>query len=571
MNGSIKEGLTAALIVRDERENLEQLLPILAGAVDDIVIVDTGSTDGTIDVARAGGARVIEDGWHDDFSRARNRGLEEVRTSHVLWLDADDRLARENLPRIREAALARPNTALLLLLINEDPDQHAVTSCFQLRVFPNDPRHRFTGRVHEQILPQLTATGVTTARLDVPIRHRGYLDPAEVTRKARRNLQLLRREIEEDDRNLTALYHFVKAASRTGELEEGARIARQTVANPPPGSPADVIQALRVLGAQLTLRLGREEEAQQILREAVDADRTDPLARLFLGQRLRSKGDFAGAFRLLEAARRLPIRSGSLPVPVAGIRRAIRLQLGELCELFGRPADAVSLYKEILEADREDDSAKRACSRALLGAQRLEEAAAMLDALPDPAGGDAELALLRATLAFLQGQVEQARSHFEAAAALDPRAWAAPLHLGHLALRRGDLPSALIHYTKALVCADIPETRVGMAACQLEHGLAQIALEHLAKAADQARGRPLPAGTEALAGEALLLVGLPQPARDALEAHLKRFGPEPRIVSRLADCYREMGEPAAARVGYEEALRLEPTLATAREGLRALT
>jgi tetratricopeptide (TPR) repeat protein len=567
----MKAGLTAALIVRDERANLEQLLPILTGAIDDIVIVDTGSIDGTIEVARAAGARVIEDAWHDDFSRARNRGLEEVRTSHVLWLDADDRLAREDLPRIREAALARPNTALLLLLINEDPDPHAVTSCFQLRVFPSDPRHRFTGRVHEQILPQLTRSGVTTARLDVPIRHRGYLDPAEVMRKAKRNVQLLRREIEEDDRNLTALYHFVKAASRTGELEEGARIARQTVANPPPGSPVEVIQALRVLSAQLTLRLGREAEARQLLHQAVEADRSDPLARLFLAQRLRSEGDLAGAFRLLEEARRLPIRSGSLPVPVAGIRRAIRLQLGELCELFGRPADAVYLYKEILEADREDDSAKRACARALLGGGRLEDAAALLNSLLDPAGGDAELALLRATLAFLQGDLERARSFFETVAALDPRGWAAPLHLGHLALRRGDLRGALIHYSKSLACADIPETRVGMAACQLEHGLPQIALEHLARAADQAHGRPLPAGAEALAGEALLLLGLPQPARDALEVHLKRFGPEPRIVSRLADCYREMGEAAAARVGYEEALRLEPSLATAREGLRSLS
>jgi tetratricopeptide (TPR) repeat protein len=84
------------------------------------------------------------------------------------------------------------------------------------------------------------------------------------------------------------------------------------------------------------------------------------------------------------------------------------------------------------------------------------------------------------------------------------------------------------------------------------------------------RGRPLPPGAEALAGEALLRSGRAAEAREAFERHLGRLGADARIVARLADCYRELGAPAAARRGYQEALRMKPGLAEARHGLRAL-
>jgi glycosyltransferase involved in cell wall biosynthesis len=113
-------GLTVAMIVRDERENLEALLPILTAGADDVVVVDTGSTDGTADVARALGARVFETRWTNDFASARNRGLDEVRTSHTLWLDADDRLEVADLERIREEALERGSVGIMLIVASTE-------------------------------------------------------------------------------------------------------------------------------------------------------------------------------------------------------------------------------------------------------------------------------------------------------------------------------------------------------------------------------------------------------------------------------------------------------------------
>jgi tetratricopeptide (TPR) repeat protein len=556
-----RPGLTVAIIARDERTNLEELLPSLEGVADEVIVVDTGSTDGTADVARRCGARLVEFPWIDDFSAARNAGLALAATSHVLWLDADDRVERGDLVRIRTEALAHGRAGLFLLLINEDPEPSSVSSCFQLRVFPSDPRHRFEGRVHEQIHAALARTGTPTRRLDIPIRHRGYLDSEEVMRKARRNLRLLRREMDGEGANdLNVLYHFVKAASRAGAIEEGIEVARRTLAAPPPGSPGEVLQALRVLEGQLESRRGRRAEALRAYGAAVGSDPADPVPRFFLGLELRAAGELQEAAIHLEVARHSPVRAGNLPIPVAGLHRAIRLQLGEILELLGRPAEAVAVYGEARRGGIDDAILRRATARALLACGRLAEAESLLRDLPQQMPDDAESHFLAATLEFLRGDAPRARSLYERAEGLDPQGWAAPLHLGHLSLRRGDLPDALAQYSKALSRAELPETRIGMAACQLECGLVEESLEHLARAVELAGDRPLPLGTEALSGEAFFQAGALDLALASFEKDLRRRGPDARILGRVADCYEALGHGEVARIARTKAQELAATI-----------
>jgi len=561
-------GLTVSMIVRDEVANLPPLLDVVVPEADDVVAVDTGSTDGTPGLLRARGVRVFERPWDDDFSAARNRGLEEVRTSHVLWLDADDRLAPGDVVRIREALRERPGRALLLPLVNASPDPAQVSTCWQLRVFPARPEHRFRGRIHEQVLESLSGTGTPVERLDVTVTHTGYARPEDVIRKSRRNLELLRRERDEgrgDD--LGVLYHIVQAASRCGETDEALQAARRCVEETPDGSQEEIVRAAALAWSRLELRRGRPDEAIRAARLALAQRPDDPLARFFLADVLRRQGDLPGARRELEAARAAPIRLGMLPVPVAGLHRAIRLQLGEVLELLGEPAAAASVYREALDRRPDDGPLGRALARALVAAGAGVDALRVLERLGDTPANRAEALLLRATIAFDRGDDAEAERLFTEVEARVPREWPAPLHRGHLALRAGDAGRALEHYRRALANADRPETRVGLAAGQLEAGLVTECLDSLAIAVEQCARRPLPRGTEALSGEALLRYGRPQEARGAFERHLGRYGPDARVLSRLADCYVACGALEAARVGYREALRLDPGLGDARRGL----
>ncbi len=563
--------LTVSMIVRDERENLEVLLPALRDAVDAIVVVDTGSTDGSPDVARAAGATVVSRPWDDDFSAARNAGLELVRTSHVLWLDADDRVAPETLARLKDAVARRPEAGWLLLLVNEAADPAAVTSCWQLRAFPARPEHRFAGRIHEQLFGALQATGTPVDRLDAPIRHLGYADPEEVLRKARRNFTMLSRDAATAPDDVPTLYHLMRAASACGEPEAALDAAERLIAPAARGTPTDVLQAAEVIRARLLFQRGRSEDALAGLRRAVDRVPDDATARYFLADLLRRRGDLASAARELGAARSCPIRLETIPVPVAGLRRAIRKGHGEVLEQLGRPAEAAAAYREALDdAAGEDRELSRALVRACIAAGALDAAEAALDALPDDETDVVDRLRLRATLAFARGRDAEAEALFARVESRAPRDAASALHRGHLALRAGKLEGAAEHYRRSLARQATPDAHVGLAATFLESGRTPEALEHLVLAVESAGGRTLPPGTEALAGEALLRSDRPEEARDAFERHLRRHGPDARILSRLADCYRTLGAPRAAQAGYTAALELSPGLPEAEQGLAAL-
>jgi GT2 family glycosyltransferase len=92
--------VSLTMIVRDEEANLPACLASVAGLFDELVVVDTGSTDRTAEVARSFGARVFDFVWVDDFAAARNAALARARGDYAFWLDADDRLEPEHRERL---------------------------------------------------------------------------------------------------------------------------------------------------------------------------------------------------------------------------------------------------------------------------------------------------------------------------------------------------------------------------------------------------------------------------------------------------------------------------------------
>jgi tetratricopeptide (TPR) repeat protein len=353
-------------------------------------------------------------------------------------------------------------------------------------------------------------------------------------------------------------------------MDEALRVARRCVEEAPAGTPTEIVQAAALAWSRLEMQRGRPDEAMRILREGLDRMPDDPVARFFLGDLFRRQGDLAAARRELETARATPIRFGLLPVPVAGLHRAIRVQLGEVLEVLGEPAAAAAVYREAHERRPDDDAVSRALARTLVASGATSEARELLDHLPETAANRNESLLLRATTAFNAGDDRTAEELFAQVEAKSPRSWLAALHRGHVNLRQGNPAAAMEHYLRAIGLSDRPETRLGLAAAQLESGKLAECLDNLAEIIEQCAKRPLPMGTEALSGEALLRFGRPEEARGAFERHLQRHGPDARVLSRLADCYRELGAVEAARMGYSEALRLAPDLPEAVRGLESL-
>lgn len=140
--------LGLAMIVRDEAQDLPRCLASVQGLVDQVVIVDTGSTDQTVEVAQAGGAEVITGAWQDDFSKARNISLQAIQTDWILVLDADEALVPEIKPII-QASIQNKNL-LAITLVREEIGVIPPYSNLS-RLFRRHPEIYFNRPYHETI------------------------------------------------------------------------------------------------------------------------------------------------------------------------------------------------------------------------------------------------------------------------------------------------------------------------------------------------------------------------------------------------------------------------------------
>ncbi|HEY3829870.1 MAG TPA: glycosyltransferase [Solirubrobacteraceae bacterium] len=202
--------LSLCMIVRDEQEMLPRCLAAVVDVVDEIVLVDTGSTDASIEIARSYGARVIERPWDGSFAQARNVGLDAATGDWLLVLDADEVLVREDVPLLRSLTARTWREAFYLAEINHTGDLEAGAAVTHdtLRLFRNRPSYRYRGRLHEQFAHALP--GYLPERLQVSgvrIEHYGYLGAVRDNRaKSERNIELLR--LQQQEAPPSAFLHF---------------------------------------------------------------------------------------------------------------------------------------------------------------------------------------------------------------------------------------------------------------------------------------------------------------------------------------------------------------------------
>lgn len=192
--------ISLCLIAKNEQTLLPDCLASVRDVVDEVVLVDTGSTDQTVEIAERFGARVFHFPWADDFSAARNHSLEQASGDWILILDADERLSSASAAILRETLQQTDAEAVRVHVRDQvrGVDQIDYLVSVSVRLFRNRPEYRYQRRVHEQI-----EAVIAQARLGPPalnsqllVEHLGYL-PEVVQRKqkALRNLQWMEAEV----------------------------------------------------------------------------------------------------------------------------------------------------------------------------------------------------------------------------------------------------------------------------------------------------------------------------------------------------------------------------------------
>ncbi|HZZ78870.1 MAG TPA: glycosyltransferase [Gemmataceae bacterium] len=202
--------VSLTMIVRNEERNLPRCLGSVRGLCDELILVDTGSTDRTKEIAASFGAKIVDFAWIDDFSAARNVALDHATGHYVLWLDADDVLEPADNRKLTDLlqTLQPDSRAAYVLRCACDTAEGGQLIVDQPRLFPNHETIRWERRVHEVINPALYRMGCEIRWTDIVVRHTGYANPVLHEQKRQRNLLLLQRELAERPNDPFVYYYL---------------------------------------------------------------------------------------------------------------------------------------------------------------------------------------------------------------------------------------------------------------------------------------------------------------------------------------------------------------------------
>ncbi len=228
--------ISAVTIVKNEEKNIGRWLQSVKHYANEIIVVDTGSTDNTVSIAEAGGARVEYFQWINDFAAAKNYALEKATGQWIAFFDADEYYSDDDAKKVRPL-LERLNPRLRtigvmqkLLNIDQDKHNHLISITYQLRLFRRLPDIKYQGKIHEGL------TGIKEKHRDIfmdeelRILHTGY-SSAINKQKTKRNLEILLEEIADrghkpgDDHYLSDCYYGL------GNYEKAIEHAKKHIAS----------------------------------------------------------------------------------------------------------------------------------------------------------------------------------------------------------------------------------------------------------------------------------------------------------------------------------------------------
>lgn len=217
--------LGLSMIVKNESEVLGRVLGAISLVADEIVIVDTGSTDDTVAIARRYTDKVFSFEWADDFAAARNFALSKCTTDYWLWLDADDIVPAKTvagISRFMRSADGTVDAVMLPYVVGKTADGKPAYSYYRERILKRKPEHAWSGLVHEAVAP----VG-NVVRLPLPIVHAKPSGRSNGTR----NLDIYRKAVAHGTKlSPRETYYFARELYFNGLYAEAADKLREFIA-----------------------------------------------------------------------------------------------------------------------------------------------------------------------------------------------------------------------------------------------------------------------------------------------------------------------------------------------------
>jgi glycosyltransferase involved in cell wall biosynthesis len=340
--------LSLSMIVKNEEKFLDGCLLSVRGSVDEIVVVDTGSTDATKEIAERHGAKVFDFAWNDDFSAARNYALEQCAGKWILYLDADERLAEGQSALLRRLISSSDVGAYNVVI--ENPHSLKQGDFRQENAYPRlfrrVPGVRFEGKVHEQIWPSLLQQKLVVKQSALVLHHLGYSQGYDMVRqKAERNLGLLRLQLAEHPDDAYAAFQVGNSLVVLQRYDEAEPVLMQVVAHD--GLDRTNRASAFNLLAEIAVKRGRLADAVQYCIKSVQLAPRQVMAHWFLSLLYFDLKEYSKAVDALTSVERLL----QLPAVQRSNQLAsdLALKQEEVHKRFALTHEAAARYAEALE------------------------------------------------------------------------------------------------------------------------------------------------------------------------------------------------------------------------------
>ncbi|MGI9522097.1 MAG: glycosyltransferase, partial [Hyphomicrobiaceae bacterium] len=282
--------LSAAIIARNEEAYIGDCLASIRPLVDEVVVIDTGSTDITPDIVREHGAIMEHVEWCNDFAWARNIALDKANGDWILYVDADETVAvKDDISPF----LADPSAIAGRVLFQAS---HRLTSYREYRLFRNRPDIRFRGKIHESVVPDINAI---VARgegriIDLPVEftHHGY--EGDLRHKHRRNAPILNDAVKDDPTRVYLWYALGEALAGLGSYREAEAARRQALVliNERPPHPSDVLVYAHILDMHLDIPSVSLPDAPELLSDMRRQHPADPYTIWYHARFLALDGNY---------------------------------------------------------------------------------------------------------------------------------------------------------------------------------------------------------------------------------------------------------------------------------------
>ena len=370
--------ISACVITKNEEKNLPRWLNCMKRIADEVIVVDTGSEDETVHIARASGAKVFFFQWMDDFSAAKNFAIEKATGDWILFLDADEYFLDEDCSRVRAVFENYYEVfevaGLIFHMVNIDMETGKILGGDggSLRGFRNCHWLRYEGNVHER-LEDVSEEKIGKGKVmqyiqDITVYHTGYTQSG-MEAKMRRNLALLEKlQAEGKGRDMDAVY-LTDCYYGLGEYEKAIASAREAIRLGV--EPIGLTNRPYTILIQSMLLTGRpEEEIREALEAAVKKYPQAAEYQMFWGMFDWDRRDYEGAQRhflkgldLRHAASLGTAKDAMVQDNSADLLPTAYYCLGELAGKRGRQQEAAGYLLESLKLKCRSTHALRAYCR----------------------------------------------------------------------------------------------------------------------------------------------------------------------------------------------------------------